>query len=345
MRPPWTWRRAPMVLPKEPAGASAADPPCVVHLVHRMYCPQALREFAAALRAHPPGCEHELVLLVKGFASPAQAGPYLEEVADLAPRLVFVPDHGFDTGSYLYAAAQLRRHRYCFLKSQCRPLVDGWLRKLDTALARPGVGQVGATGAWMSSHSWMLYELGLPSAYRRLLPPRREVDEILARFHLDEGAIEPPPPDRSVRARLKRLPDALEQLFGFDHFPNPHLRTTAFMLTHAVLRELCLFEVRNKNDTFALESGRDSLTRQLRRMGLSSLVVDRTGAVYEPDQWHRSRTYLQGDQEGLMVAENQTRRYTVGDFDRRRVLAALAWGSRADPRPVAIPAPAPRTTA
>lgn len=301
-----------------------------------MYSPNSLREFAAAWRAHPPGCDCELVFLVKGFASPVQAKPYLDEVADLAPQIHFVPEGGFDLGSYFDAAARLRRHRYCFVKSQSRPLVDGWLAKLDAALACPGVGQVGATGSWASAHSWMMYSMGLPSAYRSLLPARRQVRGLVANLDVERGAIERPSMAHSIRMRLKTLPNVPKEFFDFGPFPTPHLRTTSFMITHAVLRELRLFEVRTKMDTLMLESGRNSITHQLERMGLSSLVVDRAGAVYEPDRWHRSRTYYQGDQEGLLVAEDHTDSYEAGDLARRSFMSRDVWGKHADPSPPRI---------
>ena len=94
-----------------------------------------------ALRAHPPGVACELVLAMKGFTSPAAGRPYLDEVADLAPETLFFADRGFDLGVYFAAAARLRRDRYCFVNSFSRPLVDGWLAKLDAALVRPGVGR------------------------------------------------------------------------------------------------------------------------------------------------------------------------------------------------------------
>jgi hypothetical protein len=321
-----------MVLPEASAGVGYSDPPCLVHVVHKMYCPTALREFATALRAHPPG-DCELVLLVKGFASRTQAKAYLAEVADLAPQIMFMPDRGFDLGSHFAAAVHLRRHRYCFVKSQFRPLADDWLVKLDAALDRPGVGQVGPTGVWLSSHSWLTYSIGLPSVYRSLLPPRREVRELMSKIQLEQGSIERPSTGHLMRMRLKALLNAPEDLWSFGPFPNPHLRTSAFMITHAALRELRLFEVRSKRDAYALESGRESITCQLERMGLSSLVVDRAGAVYEPNQWHRSCTFYQGDQERLLVAEDHSDRYAVGDLSCRQLLSTLAWGPAADPRP------------
>jgi hypothetical protein len=327
------WRRTPVVLPKASREAGPADPPCLLYLMHRAYCPDSLREFAAAWRANPPGCACELTFLAKGFASPAQAKPYLDEVADLAPRIMFVPDRGFDLGSYLEAAARLRRHRYCFVKSQCRPLVYGWLAKLDAALDRSGAGQVGATGTWTSTHSWALHTTGLPSAYRELLPSRRAIRELMGEIQAEQDSGERPSIGRSVQMRLRTLPNVPKELFGFAPFPTPHLRPAACMITHAALTELRLCETSTKPDALALESGRGSITNQLERIGLSSLVVDRAGVAYEPGRWPFSRTFLQGDQEGLLVAENHTDCYAAGDLARRQLLSRCAWGALADPSP------------
>ncbi len=333
MRPPWAWRRRPMRLPGVVSGASSSDPVCVVHIVRHVNGLGWLRGFAESLRAHPPGIDYQLVLAMKGFASPGQARPYLEEVADLAPETLFFADSGFDLGTYFAAAARLRRHRYCFLKCQCRPLAAGWLARLEQAHNRPGVGQAGATGAWTSLHSWLTYTSGLPSAYRGLLPERRAVRELTASMQVEQGLIERPSLAHSLRMRLQTLPNVPEELFGFAPFPAPHLRSTAFVIEHAALTELELFVVRTKIDTFALESGRRSVTSQLQGIGLTSLVVDRAGRTYGPRDWHRSRTFMQGDQEGLLVAENQTLCYADGDLEERRLLSACAWGPYADPAP------------
>jgi hypothetical protein len=103
------------------------------------------------------------------------------------------------------------------------------------------------------------------------------------------------------------------------------------MVSHATLRRLCLHEIRGKMDAYALESGRASITRQAQRLGLRTVVVDRAGAAYDPERWHHSRTLWQGDQEGLLVADNQTLAYARGDLQRRRLLSGFAWGSDADP--------------
>ncbi len=333
MRPPWAWRRIPLVLPEASHHEGSADPPCLVHLVREVNGLGAVRGFADALRSHPPGVDCELVLAMKGFTSYAQAKPYIDEVADFAPTTLFFEDRGFDLGVYFAAAARLRRNRYCFVNSYSRPLVDGWLAKLDAALGRPGVGQVGATGAWASGHSWVTYSMGLPSAYRGLMPPAPRARELFRGPELKRNGRQRRMVGETVRARLKTLRELPGALFYYEPFPAAKLRTNTFMIAHQTLRELPLFVVRNKQDAYSLEGSRECLTRLLERIGLESLVVDRAGAVYGPEQWDRSHTLWQGDQEGLLVADNQTLHYTNGDFDLRHLLSTLAWGVCAYPNP------------
>ncbi len=333
MRSPWAWRRIPLVLPKALHCEGSAGPPCVVHLVREANGLSALRGFAEALRSHPPGVEYELVLAMKGFTSFSEAQLYIDEVADFAPETLFFEDRGFDLGVYFAAAARLCRNRYCFVNSFSRPLADGWLAKLDAALGRPGVGQVGATGAWASSHSWFTYSMGLPSAYRGLMPPAPRARELFRGPELERNGKQRRSAKETVGARLTTLRDVPRALFYYEPFPSAKLRTNTFMIAHETLRELPLFVVRDKQDAYSLEGSRECLTRLLERIGLGSLVVDRAGAVYGPEQWDRSHTLWQGDQEGLLVADNQTQHYTRGSFDLRHLLSTLAWGICADPNP------------
>jgi hypothetical protein len=164
------------------------------------------------------------------------------------------------------------------------------------------------------------------------MPPPAVARRLLLGIELEKHSVERRSAADAVRARLRTLLQLPEELIGFEPFPARHLRPNSFMITHAVLRRLHLFLVSTKLDTYALESGHRSFTRQLQRIGLTSLVVDRSGAVYAPEQWPFSRTFLQGDQEGLLVADNQTLSYAHGDLARRRLLSAFAWGSLAEPR-------------
>jgi len=313
---------------------------CVVHLVRAANGPAPWRRFADAWRRNPPGCDCDLVLALKGFASDAQARQQVEDGEDLLAGTISFDDSGRDLDVYFAAAKRLDYDRFCFVNSFSEPLVGGWLAQLDSALLSSGVGMVGATGSWASSRSMTLQNLYLPSAYAKVIPDRREAkNEFLkladeSRLRTSAPATVVTPADSQwqvVRKRLRAVPQLVEGIRSFPSFPAPHLRTNTFAVERATLDRLKLTFAQGRLRAHRLESGHQSVTRQMRALGLRTLVVDRDGASYDEDQWDRARTFWQGDQEGLLVADNQTRDYRDGDALRRTTLSRFAWGSRADP--------------
>jgi hypothetical protein len=283
----------------------------------------------------------ELVLALKGFESAAEAKPYVEQAGEIVTETLLVDDRGRDLDVYFAAARQLGRERYCFVNSFSEPLVDGWLAKLETALRAPDAGLAGATGSWASNRSWTLYNLHLPSAYSHVFPDRREARGVFHELDYEAraravGADNAPTGGPSgwqlFRDRLRAIPQLSEQVTSFSAFPAPHVRTNAFLVRSETLQRLALPAAGSRREAYRLESGRSSLTRQVLDLGLRALVVDRDGVAYDHDRWDRSRTFWQGDQEGLLVADNQTRDYARGALRRRATLSRFAWGRRADPR-------------
>ena len=122
----------------------------------------------------------------------------------------------------------------------------------------------------------------------------------------------------------------LDQAHGFVAFPAHHLRTTGFMVDREVFARLRVPTIRRKNDAYRLESGRHSITAQIRDLGLATLVVGRDGLAYGPSDWFASRTFWQGRQENLLIADKQTASYEHGDAAMRHILSRYAWGELAD---------------
>jgi hypothetical protein len=328
------WRRAPRPRPQE---TDEQPPPCIVHLARAANGLGPYRAFLEALRSHPPGIECQLALALKGFAAPRDVEPYLDLARELVPELrpepLLFADQGLDIGVYMAAATRLQRERYCFLNSYSEPLAAGWLAKLDAALAQPHTGLAGATGSWASVRSRTAHVLGLPSAYRGVLPKRRVARKGFALLDDEETAADSArakEPGR-LRQKLHALRELPYELLMCEGFPAPHLRTNGFMISHATLSSLKLGRIRSKRHTYMLEHGRRSITNQVLRAGLRALVVDAAGETYDVTRWNRAGTFWQGDQAGLLIADNQTRRYARGDGERRSLLGAYAWGAEADP--------------
>jgi len=308
----------------------------VVHLVWGPLGPTPLGSFLRSYRAHDAGTDHRLVVLFNGVTG-AQRPALVAELEGVEHELLELAEPVQDLAAYAHAAARLKGARVCLLNSYSEILAPGWLGKLASALERPGVGLVGATGSWASLRSLALNLLFLPNPYRGALPARRAFFEQFGALERDlEGstASAPGAPDAqpklpALAAGWQMLRSTWEQVSGFDSFPAVHVRTNAFMADAELLAALIPQSVSAKMDAYRLESGRWSLTAQVMRLGLRPLVVDREGAAHEHEHWPASRTFWQGDQEGLLVADKQTEAYAGGGLARRRVLSTLAWGPRA----------------
>lgn len=324
----------------------------VVHLVWGPLGIGPLREFLASYDRHPAGIEHELVVLLNNVPDPLPA-EYVEALQGIEHRLLRTPEPVQDLAAYAHAAGRLGHRRLCFLNSYSAILAPGWLAKLDHALDQPRAGLVGATGSWASLHSAVLNAFLLPNPYRRVVPARRVAREQMREIELELDAARAPgvtadpptePPQRtfagSVIATLRSFRPMPEQLLRFAPFPAYHVRTNAFMLERATFAKLQLRPLTRKMDAYLLESGRASFTSQVRGMGLRTLVVARDGAFYDHPEWHAGETFWRGEQQGLLVADNQTRSYANGSYDRRRLLSAFAWGPESAASPPASEHPA-----
>ena len=103
------------------------------------------------------------------------------------------------------------------------------------------------------------------------------------------------------------------------------------MVARRTLDRVHIGPLRWKLSAYKFESGNDSLTNQVRRLGAKALVVGRDGQGYPPERWHLSNTFWQARQENLLVADNETEAYIAADPADRAVLSGYAWGGSAAP--------------
>ena len=112
----------------------------------------------------------------------------------------------------------------------------------------------------------------------------------------------------------------------YPRFPNPHIRSTAFTIDRANLLAMKLEDAQDKRDTYLLESGRRSITRQILERDLRAVVTGRDGRVYGVKDWAASRTYRSGEQENLLVSDRRTEDWAHASPRLRRRLSRDAWG-------------------
>jgi hypothetical protein len=299
----------------------------VVHLVRHANGPEPFRRFVASYERFDAGLEHDLVLLFKGFDDRAERAPYLERCAAWAPASVELSDAGQDLTAYVAAAALLRHERLCFVNSFSEISAAGWLGVLDAALASGHAGAAGATGSWASRLSYRLYQAGLGGPYSGVFASRGA-----ARRALQPGAGAGAVPVRAGQpTQAANLVRELVMTARTAPFPAAHLRTNAFLVDRELFSSLRTGRAQTKWAAYALESGRGSITSQLRARGFEPVVVDRHGSARAPEEWDRGDVFCQAGQEDLLVADNQTRRYAAATVVQRAALSAFAWAGHARP--------------
>jgi hypothetical protein len=271
---------------------------CVAYLVRSNEGLAPVQRFLDAY-SHVIGLPHRLLVL-GDFTSEQAWEPYAAAFEERGVNYdpLDVADAGFDLGAYGDAVQTSPADTFCFLNTFSEVLCDGWLAHLHRAAHLEGAGLVGATGSYES-----MYSGSLPAGHAAA--PR-----LLRRA--------------AIRGWLRV--QALRR--DFAPFPNPHIRTNAFMLRRTLALSLRWGPYRTKADVYRSESGRSGFSSQARAAGLRNLVVDRDGRSYESHDWPESDTFRYREQSRLMIADNRTRDYAAASASAREHLGRLAWGTR-----------------
>ena len=274
----------------------------VIYLARAANGPAPCEAFLRSYQQNPAGHTQELLIVYKGFTSEDALRPYEALLAEHPHKTFRVSDRGLDLNAY-HAAASHFDHEYLLFFNSFSVIQDGdWLAKYMAAMRLDNTGVVGATGTWVSS-----------------------LTHFLAHYYPDGG--------RPFYKQLLDFGRRLRKRLDFPPFPNPHVRTNAFMMRRQQM--LVYFKAaqraRTKDDAYRFESGKRGLTARLRRQGLEARLVGRNGLSYTPTEWAASDIYRQSRQENLLVTDNQTNIYNQADLPTRELLCREAWGEQARP--------------
>lgn len=269
---------------------------CLAHLVRKKNGIEPFRRFIESYLEHPSGIEHDLWILYKGFSHQADIASYEELLRTVPHSFLFLSDFGFDLRPYFIAAEKSDCKYLCFLNSFSLIQANDWLLKLYRHITKPGIGLVGATGSWGR------------------LCPERPSSKI------------PLPFWKKLLSPL--VWKAVSAYFGlyFDDFPNGHIRTNGFMIGRDTMLNIHRGPLLVKMHAYRLESGKNSITKQVERMGLIPVVVGKDGKGYYKKEWDISKTFWRDGQRNLLISDNQTRKYEMEDRDCQQMLEFFAWG-------------------
>ena len=314
----------------------------------------AFEAFADSYRRHTAGEPHDFVIICKGFKKPGEFAAVGAIFTGIPHKIISMPDEiGLDIHAYREAALQLSNEYICCLNTFAGLRSDDWLKKLWKNLSKPGVGLVGATGSLESLYS--TYRVVDFVAWAATRPAR--FDEKFARDYawlLNTASPQTMKALNSLPHRLRRhLGDILRNrptltqlkkdhpgvwaeslshntsrnsaFREFPHFPNPHIRSNAFLVRRVDLLAIPL-EDKGKIAACNFESGAAGLSISVLKRGLDILVVGADGVGYTMDQWATCGSFRSGDQSNILVSDNQCQVFDNYSPEVKRAHQIMTWG-------------------
>jgi hypothetical protein len=338
-----------------PAESGSGNDVAVVYLARFEEGPKPMAAFIESCKKHRAGAAHDRIVIRKGFSGEDTAQDRV--IGDFFSSSISVSDNGFDITAYAEAARQLRHKYVIFFNTFSEISSDDWLLKLRSAFEDPNVGIAGASGSYESLYSSMKRlrqgmfgtekqffssQTGLRRGFqivRKLLPKRSGkwlVAKLIAHFAVRSPRVEANSNAHKqfeiFWAKETAAGGTYEYLSSIPGFPNPHIRTNAFMMERSVFLQAAPHDVLTKKDTYLFESGPQGLTQRVLQLGKSIVIVGRDGRSYGIDHWSESDTFRQGDQRNLLVHDNQTRAFTAMSRAQQRAFAEMTWGAAASAR-------------
>ena len=127
---------------------------------------------------------------------------------------------------------------------------------------------------------------------------------------------------------LKKLHGIMVNEDNFNSFPNPHVRTTGIIIKRdiftRVTENIRIFE--NKMDAYKFESGKKNLTKEILGLGLKVFIINSEFNLYEINDWQRSKTFRQFNQEKLLIKDKISISYEKLSDNLKFIKTIQTWG-------------------
>jgi len=193
----------------------------------------------------------------------------------------------FDHGSYKRVSEKYPDDIIFFLNSHSYPICDSWLSKIVNLYKEKTI--IGTS----ASNESLLSSLKLKKFYKFF-------DYSLKKFKYKKD---------------------------FFTFPNPHLRTTGFLINasdyHNYIKDK---KLDNKYDAWLIESGKNNLTNFFKKKKYNIIVVNSDGNYYLENNWMLSKTYNYLNQSKSIISDKHTRKYLSLNDENKKLSQFNTWG-------------------
>ena len=251
---------------------------------------ETLIDFVSYYKKYQSGLNHELVVCFKLLNS--------QEIKDLKKYLIDIEytefiDPGkkndWDFGSYMRVSKTFYDKDILFLSSHSYPVCNDWLKKLFLFKSETTV--IAPTASYES----LVDSIKLKNKFYKII--------------------------RYLYRKYKFSKN-------FDKFPNPHFRTSSFLINSKIfLNYIQDKKLRNKEDTLKIESGKNSLTKYLENKKIKIFVVNSDGEKFEKNNWKYSETYNFLKHDKSIISDKHSRKYLKINNDEKKASRLKVWGN------------------
>ncbi len=281
----------------------------VIYLCYVPYGTTYLEDFLFSYKKQSSGVNHELIIVFNGYLNISELEIFLNILKKSSLNYhIEMTDAKYDIDVYYYIAKKLINFEYfLFFNTYTQILSANWLYYYLKIINEDNVGCVSATGAW--------------GDFQHLIEYRNAINRLL-KFNIKFND-------------LKKI-----VYFRYNFYPSVdiHLRTNAFFIKRSIflsiqrpnvkpfLLRLLLGLNKKKLRSFCFEHGSNSFSKQLIKKGYKIKIVNKLGEGLESEFWASSNVFWNGEQENLLIKDNQTNKYFSSSIENRKKLIYAAWG-------------------
>jgi len=234
------------------------------------------------------GVNHKLLILYKMLDS--ESIKFCETKLKNIPHTKYVDTtekNDFDFGSYKRVAQLHQDKRILFLNSHSYPICNNWL-------------------SMMISNSDSKTLIGTSASNESILDAVKLKKKYKIFSHLLKKII------------LKKK---------FNSFPNPHVRTSSFLIYGQLLLDYMINKkVNNKENAWEIESGKKSLSNYFKYKNYPIYIVNSDGKKFTEVDWMYSETYCYSKQLKSIISDKHTRKYLSLSEKDKALSQTKVWG-------------------
>ena len=252
----------------------------------------SLLYFLKKYKKNESGVKHELLICLKLLK-----GKALEKIitiinTHIKKKIIYIDPcnhNDYDFGSYSRIALNYKNYQIFFLNSHSAPEKKNWLKKISNFANNKTL--IGTTASFSSHASNSFY--------------RHKNDNYFI--------------------FLKKI---ILSNFYFPKFPNPHIRTSNFMING---NEFLKFmnnkkKIMNKFDAHILESGKNGLTNYFQKKNFKIFIVNSDAKKFKLRLAFNSQTFCADNQKKLLISDKHSRLFDSYNSISKKRMIKRVWG-------------------